>query len=189
MPTFSRKGTKFRRSLSTEGSRRAFAWSVATVRRGWPQVLGSSRTAGPSFAGTLGASAKLTTVLQHLQGPKVYFFKKKGGSVPYFRASSANVVTEVFTSLSVTLPQSRCAREETPTVGRALHPLALPPPLTPGGRRGLQVVVRYGTEEEVVQKKQLNFPDRAQWKQDTEPSKAFISMFLMKNKQNIKYIP
>lgn len=67
-------------------------------------------------------------------GPKgLFFLKKKGGSVPHFRASSANVVTEVLTSLSVTLPQSRCAQEETLTFGRALHPLVLPPPLTPGG--------------------------------------------------------
>lgn len=58
------------------------------------------------FSLTPGDSNKPKSVLQHLQIPNVLFFLE-GGSVTYFKTSSAYTVSEVFTTLSVKPPQSR----------------------------------------------------------------------------------
>lgn len=63
--------------------------------------------------------------------PKRLFFLE-GGSVTYFKTSSANVVIEVFGTLSAKFPQSRCAQHNKEHQCSAMLPVMLPLPLALG---------------------------------------------------------
>lgn len=182
MPTLSKKETKALLSSSAKGSERTFVWS-AVMSQSRPMSLGTCCRTGPSFTVAPGDSNKPNTMLQHLEIANAFFFFLK------FKMSRASVVTEVITSLLVKLPQSCCAEHKRRQCILSHCLLMFPLPLRGAAQVCLQVAVRYGTEGNVAQNKQLNFQERVQWKQDTESLKAFMSIFLMKNKQNIKYIP